>query len=117
MALTSTDTSGSVSLKIFDMSPVFAYPAHQLAMVGASLEKVAYDVTLDQAVVVCYSHRSGITCERKHLQSLMEPEMEPISWWFLAIFMVALFWFRSELSLGEKRADRRFGGARSSGRE
>lgn len=96
LALASNDEHGGLTVRLFDMSPIAAYPTHQITFGGARLDRLAYDVTLDQALIICFSHRSGVTCERRHLQSLMEAEMEQVSWWFGVVILVIIFWFRHE---------------------
>jgi len=96
LAFASNDEHGGLTVRIFDMAPIAAYPTHQVTLAGAKLERITYDVTLDQALILCFSHHSGITCERRHLQALMEPEMEQISWWFAMVILFVLFWFRHE---------------------
>lgn len=107
LALASNDEHGGLSVRLFDMSPVATYPTHQITFGGAKLDRVAYDVTLDQALIICFSHRSGVTCERRHLQSLMEAEMEVVSWWFGVVIFIVIFWFRHECFGSEKSAQGR----------
>jgi len=106
LALASNDEHGGLTVRLFDMSPIATYPTHQITFGGARLDRLAYDVTLDQALIICFTHRSGVTCERRHLQSLMEAEMEVVSWWFGVVIFVVVFWFRHEC-FGEKSAQGR----------
>jgi len=112
LALADNNEHGELTVRIFDMAPAASYPIHQMAMRGAKLRSVVYDVTMDQALIVCFSHRSGVTCERRHLQSLMEPEMESISWWVGVVVFFILFWFRHEC-FGETPTRSEFGSSSS----
>lgn len=96
LSVATNDEFGGLTVRIFDMAPIAAYPSHQVTFAGAKLERIAYDVTLDQALILCFSHRSGITCERRHLQSLMESEAEQLNWWLAILVFFVFVWFRNE---------------------
>lgn len=98
LAVASEDFRGGLSVQLFDMMPTSPYPAHQMMISGSILQQIAYDVTPDQALIVCWSHPSGLSCERRHLQALMEHESEQMSWWFIIIIFVVFFWCRHEFA-------------------
>jgi len=74
LAVVANDASGSLSAQLFDMAPVATYPTHDIVWASATVEHAIYDVTEDQALLICWSGFSAIVCERRTLTGLMHKD-------------------------------------------
>mmetsp|Transcript_94329 Transcript_94329/g.266359 ORF Transcript_94329/g.266359 Transcript_94329/m.266359 type:complete len:666 (-) Transcript_94329:72-2069(-) len=90
LAVVANDASGSLSAQLFKMAPVATYPTHDIVWASATVEHAIYDVTEDQALLICWSGFLAIVCERRTLKGLMHEESSETA---LLVGAMAIFLF------------------------
>lgn len=92
LAVVANEAQGSLSAQLFDMAPTVAYPTHEIEEFNARVEHTIYDVTEDQALLICWSRYRSVTCERRRLHVMMKEQPMELSWWMGAVGFLFLFW-------------------------
>eukprot|EP00929_Paragymnodinium_shiwhaense_P070213 TRINITY_DN35544_c0_g1_i1.p1 TRINITY_DN35544_c0_g1~~TRINITY_DN35544_c0_g1_i1.p1 ORF type:complete len:762 (-),score=126.78 TRINITY_DN35544_c0_g1_i1:16-2178(-) len=104
LAVVASDENGSMTAQIFDLESGRAFPPHELEWGTSTVEHLTFDVTEDQALLICWGSYSSLICERRRLNSLLRAPPLEGTWGVCLIVAVCIY-----LCLQRGRFDRNAG--------
>eukprot|EP00927_Polykrikos_kofoidii_P027558 TRINITY_DN24193_c0_g1_i1.p1 TRINITY_DN24193_c0_g1~~TRINITY_DN24193_c0_g1_i1.p1 ORF type:complete len:727 (-),score=101.82 TRINITY_DN24193_c0_g1_i1:73-2019(-) len=96
VASLASDIHGALTVQLMDMEPFVAYPTHELEYLGTTIDYVGFDVTEDQALIVCASSTASVICDRRRLHLFVRQQTNEATWWAIFIAATVFLWFCSK---------------------